>query len=55
MHGQRHDMKQFQSLKDLYRLIELGDDRLWKHLFNDISEAAQADWSPDHEVGENYY
>ena len=54
MYGQRHDMKQFQSLKDLYRLSELGDDRLWKHLFNDISEAAQADWYPDHEVGENY-
>ena len=43
--SQRFDIKQFQSLQDLDRLIELGHDRqLWKHLCNDISEAAQADF-----------
>ena len=54
--SQRYGIQQFQSLQDLDRLIELGHDRqLWKHLWNDIFEAAQADWSPDHETRENYY
>ena len=41
---QRHGIQQFRSLPELHRLIELGCDRqLWKHLCNDIFEAAQAD------------
>ena len=37
-------MQQFQSLQDLDRVIELGHGRQsWKHLCNDILEAAQAD------------
>ena len=40
---QRYGVQQFQSLQDLGRLIKLGHDiQLWKHLCNDIFEAAQA-------------
>lgn len=39
--SQRYGIKQFQSLKGLDRLIELGHNRqLWKHLCKDIFEAA---------------
>ena len=42
--SQRCGIQQFQFLQDLDRLIELGYDwQLWKHLCNDIFEAAQAD------------
>ena len=42
--SQRYGIPQVQSLQDLDRLIELEHDRqLWKHLCNDIFEAAQAD------------
>ena len=42
--SQRYGIQQLQSLQDLDRLIKLGHDRqLWKHLCNDILEAAQAD------------
>ena len=42
--SQRYGLQQFQSLQDLERLIKLGHDRqLWKHLCNDIFEAAEAD------------
>ena len=42
--SQRYGIQQFQFLQDLDRVIELGHDRqLWKHLCNDIFEAAQAD------------
>ena len=39
--SQRYGIQRLQSLQDLGRLIELGHDRqLWKHLYNDIFEAA---------------
>ena len=42
--SQRYGIQQLQSLQDLDRLIKLGHDRqLWKHLCNNILEAAQAD------------
>ena len=42
--SQRYGIQQFHSRQDLDRLIKLGHDiELWKHLCNDIFEAAQAD------------
>ena len=42
--SQRYGIQQFQFLQGLDRLIELVYDwQLWKHLCNDIFEAAQAD------------
>ena len=42
--SRRYGIQQFQSLQDLDRLIKLGHNRqLWKHLCNDIFEAAQPD------------
>ena len=54
--SQRYSIQQLQYLQDLHRLIESGYDRqLWEHLCNYIFEAAQADWSPNHEAGEHFY
>ena len=42
--SRRYGIQQFQSLQDLDGLIKLGHDRQsWKHLRNNILEAAQAD------------
>lgn len=49
------EIQRLKSLQDLNRLIELDyDKQLWKHLCNDILEAAQADRSSDHDMEEHY-